>query len=89
MSKVKITDIEEAVRKKVFTPESFHLALITLVEEGKAENLIDAVGVFCGENDVDGAELAQLVDDSLKGKLKTEAEKCNLLRGEKPVRLPI
>ena len=89
MSKINIDEIEDAVRSKIHTPESFHLALIELVESRKAANLIEAIGVYCQENDLSGEEVAPLVDEPLKAKLHAEAVKTNLIRGVKRAELPL
>lgn len=89
MSKVNLDEIEDAIKEKVHTPESFHLELINIVDSGRASTLIEAVGVFCADNDFGGDEIAHLVDATLKAKLKAEAEDARMIRGDKKTRLPI
>lgn len=87
MSKVRFDDIMDAIKKKVYTPERFHSELLDMIDEGQADSLIEAIGIFCEENQLEGNDIVHLVDETLKGKLKLEAEKVNILKS-KTAQLP-
>jgi len=89
MSKVSIKDIEEDIKSKVYTPESFHLELVEIVESKKAESMIEAIGVFCADHDLDGDDLVHLVDETLKERLRVEAEGARIIRSKKKPTLPL
>jgi hypothetical protein len=82
MSQVKLDDVLDIIKKKIHTPESLHAALLDIVDSGEATSILEAVNVFCDLHGIDGEELAPLIDDTLKGKMRLEAESRRMLKSK-------
>ena len=71
-----IEELQEIVL--VYTPEQFHIEVQTLVTESGCEYL-DAMIKIMENAGIEPEDAAPLVDESLKSKLRNEAEKLSLL----------
>ena len=74
---------------KIMTKKRFSLAVEKLVHVNKHMTYMDAAVKIIEERGMDYSNLKRLLTDSLMDKIEDEAHNLNLLRGNKPNKLPI
>jgi hypothetical protein len=79
MAKLTFTDIEEEINRKVFSPETFHIELIKMIEQG-CTGYIESISMFCDKYSLDINDILHLIDDNLKGKIQCEAEENRMFK---------
>ena len=71
----------------IITPNKFAL-LIEDIVKNKRISYIDAVVLYCTENQIDPATTKSMINKNLKEKITYEAQSLNMLK-EKTAKLPI
>ena len=71
----------------IITPNKFAL-LIEDIVKNKRISYIDAVVLYCTENQIDPATTKSMINKNLKEKIAYEAQELNMLK-EKTAKLPI
>ena len=61
------------------TPVTFSLTIHDMVKERKC-SFVDAILIYCKENDVEPEYIRGLISSTLKAKLAEEAEALNLIK---------
>ena len=72
----------------MITSKQFALKIEDIVKSKKIP-YIDAVCLYCENNDIDTGTVGNLVNKSLKEKIKLEAEKLNLIEKSSTATLPL
>lgn len=69
-------------------PAKFALEIENIVREEKV-NYIDAVVLFCEENNVDIESVTKLISKPLKEKIKYDAQQLNFMKRTTRAKLPL
>jgi hypothetical protein len=68
--------------------KEFSLKIESIVKE-KRISYIEAVILYCDNNEIDIGSVSSMINKSLKEKIKLEAQKLNMLKDSKTGILPI
>ena len=69
------------------TPNRFAMLIEDIVRKKRC-NYIDAIVIYCTENQIDPSTTKSMINKQLKEKIAYEAQKLNLMK-EKTAKLPI
>ena len=83
-----MTSSNSIIEHKMITKKRFSTAVELLVSETRMPYL-DAITLVVEDNGIDPGNVRNLLTDSLKAKLETEALALNLISGEKGNTLPV
>ena len=59
------------------------------IVKSKKISYMDAVVLYCEDNDIDTGTISSLINKSLKEKIQMEAEKLNLVEKSRTATLPV
>lgn len=82
------TELEQAIEDKFLTPSKFALEVEKIVIEENC-NYIDAIVLFCGENNLEVDSITKLVSKPLKERLKYDAINLNFMKRSSKAKLPL
>lgn len=80
--------LQQAIENKFLTPSKFSLEIEKIVAE-EGCNYIDAIVMFCEENEIDVETVAKLISKPLKERLKHDAISLNFMKKTSRARLPL
>jgi hypothetical protein len=72
---------------ETITPNKFAIIVEDIVRKKRC-NYIDAIVIYCTENQIDPSTTKSMINKQLKEKIAYEAQKLNLMK-EKVAKLPI
>lgn len=81
-------EFTQALGQKFMNPAKFALEIENIVREEKV-NYIDAVVLFCEENNVDIESVTKLISKPLKEKIKYDAQQLNFMKRTTRAKLPL
>lgn len=88
IQQMKEETLEQAIENKFLTPSKFSLEIEKIVAmEGC--NHIDAIVMFCEENEIEIETVAKLISKPLKERLKHDAINLNFMKRTSSGRLPL
>jgi hypothetical protein len=77
-----------ALSKKFMNPAKFAVEIENLVKKEKL-NYIDAIVLFCEENNIEIDSITKLISKPLKEKLKCDAQQLNFMKKTTRAKLPL
>ena len=77
-----------ALSKKFMNPAKFAVEIEKLVKKEKL-NYIDAIVLYCEDNNIEIDSITKLISKPLKEKIKYEAQELNFLKRSSRAKLPI
>ena len=80
--------LERAIEDKFLTPSKFSLEIERIVAEEKC-NHIDAIVLFCENNNIDIETVSKLVSKPLKERLRHDAINLNFMKQTSRAKLPL
>lgn len=81
-------NLQEEIEKKFLTSTKFTNDIENLVKRTKL-NYIDAIVMYCDENNIDILSVPKLISKPLKEKLKCDAIELNYIKKTSRAKLPI
>lgn len=81
-------NLQEEIEKKFLTSTKFTNDIENLVKRTKL-NYIDAIVMYCEENNIDILSVPKLISKPLKEKLKCDAIELNYIKKTSRAKLPI
>ena len=81
-------NLQEEIEKKFLTSTKFTNDIENLVKRTKL-NYIDAIVMYCEENNIDVLSVPKLLSKPLKEKLKCDAIELNYIKKTSRAKLPI
>ena len=81
-------NLQEEIEKKFLTTTKFTTDIENLVKKTKL-NYIDAIVMYCDENNIDILSVPKLISKPLKEKLKCDAIELNYIKKTSRAKLPI
>lgn len=81
-------NLQEEIEKKFLTTTKFTTDIENLVKKTKL-NYIDAIVMYCEENNIDILSVPKLISKPLKEKLKCDAIELNYIKKTSRAKLPI
>ena len=81
-------EIDEAINQKFVSKEKFATDIEALVLNTKM-NYIDAIVLYCEDNNIELESVGKLISKPLKDKIKTIATELNYLKQPKSAKLPL
>lgn len=81
-------NLQEEIEKKFLTTTKFTNDIENLVKRTKL-NYIDAIVMYCEENNIDVLSVPKLISKPLKEKLKCDATELNYIKKTSRAKLPI
>jgi ribosomal silencing factor RsfS len=81
-------ELREELSRKFLTAEKFAQEIESIVLKEKI-NYIDAIVLFCDNNNIEVESVSKLVTKPLKEKLKWDAIRLNYIKKTSKARLPI
>jgi hypothetical protein len=81
-------ELEQAIENKFLTPSKFAIEVENIVVQQKC-NYIDAIVLFCGENNLEVESVTKLISKPLKEKLKWDATRLNFMKRTSRAKLPL
>ena len=81
-------NLQEEIEKKFLTTAKFTNDIENLVKRTKL-NYIDAIVMYCEENNIDVLSVPKLLSKPLKEKLKCDAIELNYIKKTSRAKLPI
>ena len=81
-------NLQEEIEKKFLTTTKFTTDIENLVKRTKL-NYIDAIVMYCDENNIDILSVPKLISKPLKEKLKCDAIELNYIKKTSRAKLPI
>lgn len=82
-------ELDDAFDKKFLGPVKFAQEIERIVLENKDMNYIDAIVVYCEQNNIDLENVSKLISKPLKEKLKYNATELNFLKKSSRAKLPL
>lgn len=82
-------ELDDAFDKKFLGPVKFAQEIERIVLENKDMNYIDAIVVYCDQNNIDLENVSKLISKPLKEKLKYNATELNFLKKSSRAKLPL
>ncbi len=81
-------ELEQAIASKFLTPAKFSMEIenIVLAED---INYIDAIILYCEDNNIEVESVSKLISKPLKEKLKWDATQLNFMKATSKAKLPI
>jgi len=84
----KQSDLEQAIENKFLTPSKFSIEIEKIVSQQKC-NYIDAILLFCEENNLEIESVTKLISKPLKERLKYDAINLNFMKRNSKAKLPV
>lgn len=84
----KQSDLVQAIENKFLTPSKFSIEIEKIVSQQKC-NYIDAILLFCEENNLEIESVTKLISKSLKERLKYDAINLNFMKRNSKAKLPV
>lgn len=84
----KQSDLEQAIENKFLTPSKFSIEIEKIVSHQKC-NYIDAILLFCEENNLEIESVTKLISKPLKERLKYDAINLNFMKHNSKAKLPV
>ena len=81
-------ELEKVIEKKFLTPSKFALEIEGIVSSEKM-NYIDAIVLYCEENNIEIESVNKLISKPLKDKIKFLATELNYLKKTTRGKLPL
>jgi hypothetical protein len=82
--------LDELLDDKIMTAAKFSLEVEEIVRSNQGGlNYIDAVLVYCEENDIQLENVSKLISKPLKEKIKVDAQRMNFMKRTSRARLPL
>lgn len=81
-------NLQEEIEKKFLTTNKFTNDIENLVKKTKL-NYIDAIVMYCDQNNIDVLSVPKLISKPLKEKLKCDAIELNYIKKTSRAKLPI
>jgi hypothetical protein len=81
-------EFTQAVAKKFMNSTKFAVEIENLVKKEKL-NYIDAIVLYCEENNIEIESITKLVSKPLKEKLKCDAQQLNFMKKTTRAKLPL
>lgn len=82
-------ELDEAFNKKFLGPAKFAQDIERIVLENEDLNYIDAIVVYCEQNNIELESVPKLISKPLKEKLKYNAMELNFLKRSSRAKLPL
>jgi hypothetical protein len=82
------SELEKVFEDKFLTPSKFALEIEKIVAEEKI-NYIDAIIMYCENNNLEVESVTKLISKPLKERLKWDATRLNFMKKTSRARLPI
>jgi hypothetical protein len=82
-------ELDEAFDKKFLGPAKFAQEIERIVLENSDLNYIDAIVVYCEQNNIELESVPKLISKPLKEKLKYNAMELNFLKRSSRAKLPL
>ena len=81
-------ELEQAIASKFLTPAKFSMEIenIVLAED---INYIDAIILYCEDNNIEVESVSKLISKPLKERLKWDATRLNFMKATSKAKLPI
>jgi hypothetical protein len=89
MSNPNNNELDKIFEDKFYCSTRFSNEIEMMVVNNKGLKYIDAIVMFCEENNLDVESIPKLVSKPLKEKLKAEAIEFNMLKRTSHAKLPI
>jgi hypothetical protein len=80
--------LEQAIEKKFLTPSKFSLEIEKIVAEENC-NYIDAIVMYCEQNEIEIESVSKLISKPLKERLKYDAINLNFMKKTSKAKLPL
>lgn len=74
---------EEKIENKFLDCNKFSIEIESIVSKNKELNYIDAVLMYCTENNIDIENISKLISKQLKKKIENDALQLNFLKKKK------
>ncbi len=81
-------EFTQVLGKKFMNPAKFAVEIEKLVKNEKL-NYIDAIVLYCEENNIDIDSITKLISKPLKEKLKCDAQQLNFMKKTTRAKLPL
>lgn len=81
-------ELEQAIENKFLTPSKFAMEIESLVVTENV-NYIDAIVMYCENNNIEVESVVKLISKPLKEKLKYDAINLNFMKRTSKARLPL
>tara|TARA_B100001996_G_scaffold247729_1_gene191931 strand:+ start:68 stop:322 length:255 start_codon:yes stop_codon:yes gene_type:complete len=81
-------EFTQALGKKFMNPAKFALEIEKLVKQ-EGINYIDAIVLYCEENNIEIDSITKLISKPLKEKLKCDAQQLNFMKKTTRAKLPL
>ena len=81
-------EFTQVLGKKFMNPAKFAVEIEKLVKNEKL-NYIDAIVLYCGENNIEIDSITKLISKPLKEKLKCDAQQLNFMKKTTRAKLPL
>jgi hypothetical protein len=81
-------ELEQAIEKKFLTPSKFAIEIEKIVIKNNS-NYIDAIVLYCEENNFEIESVSKLISKPLKEKLKWDAINLNFIKKTSRAKLPL
>jgi hypothetical protein len=81
-------ELEKVIEDKFLTPSKFSLEIEKIVSEENI-NYIDAIVMYCENNNLDVESVTKLVSKPLKERLKWDATRLNFMKKTSRAKLPL
>jgi len=82
-------ELDEAFNKKFLGPAKFAQDIEKIVLENDDLNYIDAIVVYCEQNNIELESVPKLISKPLKEKIKYNAMELNFLKRSSRAKLPL
>jgi hypothetical protein len=83
-----LKELEKAIEDKFLTPSKFSLEIEKIVSKEKI-NYIDAIVMYCENNNLEIESVTKLVSKPLKERLKWDATSLNFMKKTSKAKLPL
>lgn len=84
------TNLDELFEDKFMTASKFSLEVEKIVQSNHGGlNYIDAVIVYCDQNDIEIDSVSKLISKTLKEKIKVDAQNMNYMKRTSYAKLPV
>lgn len=75
------SNLEQVLEEKFMTSSKFSMEIESIVKQNNGEiNYIDAVVLYCSENNIEIETVGKLISKALKEKIRYDAQKLNYIK---------
>ena len=85
----KENELEKALESIFFCPSRLAQEIEAFVHNTESMSYIDAIILFCEQNNIDVESVPKLISNPLKEKIKYEAQELNFLKRTSRAKLPV